>query len=104
MAPKIRKRHKTRDARIAELEVRVTTVTVRPPQRKGRKLPEVTLNIVLAEEPNPPENAIPIQWLLVTSLSINDAEQVQQIVSEYSIRWQIEIYFRALKSGCRIED
>ena len=101
-----RKRHETRDARIAELEVRATTVIVCPPyrQRPQPKLPEVTLNVVLAEEPNPPDGATPIQWLLVTTLPIDNAEQVQQIVSYYSIRWQIEIYFRTLKSGCRIEN
>jgi len=98
------KRHATRDARIAEIEVRATTVTVRPAYRVGRKLPEVTLNIVLAEETNPPNGAIPVQWLLVTTLPIDHAEQVQKIVSYYTIRWQIEIYFRTLKSGCRIED
>ncbi|MDP6059775.1 MAG: IS4 family transposase, partial [Pirellulaceae bacterium] len=99
-----RKRQETRGARIAELEVRATTVTMRPPYRQGRKLSEVTLNVVLAEEPNPPDGAIPIQWLLVTTLPIDNLEQVQQIVSYYSIRWQIEIYFRTLKSGCRIEN
>ncbi len=99
-----RKRQETRGARIAELEVRATTVTMRPPYRQGRKLSEVTLNVVLAEEPNPPDGATPIQWLLVTTLPIDNLEQVQQIVSYYSIRWQIEIYFRTLKSGCRIEN
>ena len=100
-----RKRRETRDARVAELEVRAATVTVRPAYRpKGRKLANVTLNVVLAEEPNPPNGATPIQWLLVTTLPIDDAEHVQQIISYYSIRWQIEIYFRTLKCGCRIED
>jgi len=98
-----RKRQETRGARIAELEVRATTVTVRPPYRQGRKLAEVTLNVVLAEESNPPDGVTPIQWLLVTTLPIDNPEQVQQVVSYYSIRWQIEIYFRTLKSGCRIE-
>ena len=81
-------------------------MTVRPPyrQRPKPKLPEVTLNVVLAEERNPPCGATPIQWLLVTTLPINDVEQVKQIISYYSIRWQIEIYYRTLKSGCRIED
>ena len=99
-----RKRQETRDARIAGIEVRATTVTVSPPPRQGRKLPEVTLNVVLAEEPNPPEEATPIQWLLVTTLPIDSPEQVQQIVSCYTVRWQIEIFFRTLKSGCRIEN
>jgi hypothetical protein len=100
------KRRETREARIAELEVRATTVTVRPPyrQRPNPKLPEVTLNVVLAEEPNPPNGATPIQWILVTTLPIDSAEQVQQIVSYYLTRWQVEIYFRTLKSGCRIEN
>ncbi len=98
-----RKRQQTRTPRVAELEVRATTVTVRPPYRQGPKLPEVTLNVVLAEESNPPDRATPIQWLLVTTLSIDNAQQVQEILSYYSIRWEIEIYFRTLKSGCRIE-
>lgn len=85
-----RKRHESRDGRFAELEVRATTVTVRPPYRPGRKLPEVTLNLVLVEEPNPPNGATPIQWLLATTLPIDDVEQVRQIVSYYSVRWQIE--------------
>jgi hypothetical protein len=102
-----RNRHSTREARMAELEVRATTVTVCPPYRQGRKrpkLPSVTLNLVLAEESTPPEGATPIQWLLVTTLPIDSLAQVQQIVEYYSKRWQIEIYFRTLKSGCRIEN
>jgi len=99
-----RKRHETRGARIAKLEVRATVVTVLPPYRQGPKLPEVTLNVVLAEERNSPDGATSIQWLLVTTLPIDSVEQVQQIISYYSIRWQIEIYFRTLKGGCRIED
>ena len=89
---------------MAELEVRATTVTVCPPYRQGRKFPSVTLNLVLAEEPTPPEGATPIQWMLVTTLPIDCLAQVQQVVEYYSKRWQIEIYFRTLKSGCRIEN
>jgi len=101
-----RKRHETREARLAELEVRATTVTVRHPYRPGRhrNLSDITLNVVLAEEPNPPNGATPIQWLLATTLPIDEVQQVRQIVAYYAIRWQIEIFFRTLKSGCRIEE
>lgn len=99
-----RKRHETRDARIAELEVRAATVTIYPPYRQDRKLPEVTLNVGLVEESNPPDGATPIQWLLATTLPIDDVEQVWKIVSYYSVRWKIEIYLPTLKCGCRIED
>jgi hypothetical protein len=98
-----RKRRQCRNARTAEVEIRATTVTLRPPSRPGHKLPAVTVNVVLVEETNPPEGETPIQWLLVTTLPIGDAEQVRLIVSYYCIRWQIEIYFRTLKSGCQVE-
>ena len=104
LSTETRKRQKSREARVAELEVRATTVTVVPYFRKGRKLPLVTLNVVLAEETNPPDGAEPIQWILATTLPIDNVEQVQQIISYYSVRWQIEIFYRTLKSGCRIED
>jgi hypothetical protein len=99
-----RKRRENRDARIAEVEVRATAVTLRPPSRPDRKLPDIMVNVVLVEETSPPNGVTPIQWLLITTLPIDTVEEVQQIVSYYCIRWQIEIYFKTLKSGCRIEN
>ena len=84
-----RKRRENRDARIAEVEVRATTVTLRPPHRPDRKLPAVTVNLVLVEETNLAEGETPIQWLLVTSLPITELEEIRQIVSYYCIRWQM---------------
>ena len=75
-------RNKQREARIAAVEIRAKTVTFRPPPRPDRKLPTVTLNVVLVEEPHPPEGQVPIQWILVTTLPINDVEQVQLIDNE----------------------
>ena len=100
---KTAKRQATRDARIAEVEVRTTIVTLRPPPRFDRRLPKITINVVLVEETNPPSGVEPIQWCLLTTLPINTTEQVRLIVAYYCIRWQIEVYFRTLKSGCRIE-
>ena len=97
------KRGKSRAARIASVEVRATTITLRPPWRPDRKLPEVTVNVVLVEETNPPAGCDAIQWLLVTTLPIDTPEQVQRIVRAYCVRWQIEIFFRTIKTGCRIE-
>jgi hypothetical protein len=104
--PKAKKSSRTqsRNARVAKLEVRATTVTLKPPPRPDRKLPEVTVNIVLVEETDPPDGCAPIQWLLVTTLPIDDSNQVEAIVGSYCVRWQIEIYFRTIKSGCRIEE
>ena len=97
------KREQSREARTAEVEVRAVTVKLLPPGRFDRQLPPLTVNVVLVEEQNPPADCEPIQWLLVTSLPIDTLEQVQQIVQCYCLRWQIEIFFKTLKSGCRIE-
>ncbi len=42
--------------------------------------------------------------VLLTSLPIDTLEQVQQIIQYYCVRWMIEILFRVLKSGCRVEE
>jgi len=97
------KRQQSRDARTANVEVRATTVTLRPPYRFDRQLPSITVNVVLVEEQNPPTGCERISWLLVTTLPIDTLEQVQEIVQSYCQRWQIEIFFRTLKSGCKVE-
>jgi hypothetical protein len=101
---KVGKRSKSRKARAAAVEIRATTVTLRAPWRNDRKLPEVTVNVVLVEEPNPPEDCDAIQWVLITSLPIDDMEKVKRIVEVYCIRWQIEIFFKTIKTGCRVEE
>ena len=45
----------------------------------------------------------PIEWLLLTNLSIDTAEQAGEKIAWYLGRWQVEIYFRILKSGCKVE-
>jgi Transposase DDE domain len=58
---------------------------------------------VLCEELNPPPGEDAICWMLVTTLPIETDSDVQCVIQYYCVRWQIEIYFRTLKSGCRIE-
>lgn len=98
-----RGRRQPRRSRTAEVEVRAGRVTLRPPWRPDRKLPEVTVNVVLVREINPPADDVAVEWLLLTSLPIDDAEQVRRVIQCYCVRWMIEIVFRTLKSGCRVE-
>jgi hypothetical protein len=99
-----RKRREERDARVAAVEVRAKSVTLRPPLRHRGKMPAVELNVVLVEEVNPPEGQTPIQWILITTLPIDEPEMVRLVGEYYCVRWQIEVYFKTLKSGCRIEE
>jgi hypothetical protein len=99
-----RKRQMNRPARTAEVEVRSCKITLRPPNRVDRTLESVTVNVVLVEEAMPPEGQVPIQWMLITSLPIDTDEQVRDVVAYYCVRWGIEVYFKTLKTACRIED
>lgn len=99
-----RGRRQPRQSREAVVEVRATRITLRAPQQKAGQLPDVTVNAVLVSEKNPPDGDVAVEWLLVTSLPIETADQVRLIIKYYCTRWMIEIFFRTLKSGCRVED
>jgi Transposase DNA-binding/Transposase Tn5 dimerisation domain/Transposase DDE domain len=98
-----RGRRQPRTDRNAEVEVRATTVTLRPPRRPDRRLLPVTANVVLVCELNPPPGDEPVEWILVTTLPIDTVENVRTIIQYYTVRWMIEVLFRVLKSGCRVE-
>ena len=98
-----RARRQNRETRQAHVEVRAGTLTLRPPWRADRDLPPVTVNVVMVSEPNPPAGEPPVEWMLLTTLPIDTIAQVRQVVEYYCVRWGIEVFFRTLKSGCRIE-
>jgi Transposase Tn5 dimerisation domain/Transposase DNA-binding len=98
-----RTRRQARVTRRAEVEVRAATVTLRPPWRASGKLPVVTVQVVLVREVNPPTGEEPVEWMLLSNLPIDTIEQVRLVVQYYCVRWMVEILFRTLKSGCRVE-
>jgi hypothetical protein len=98
---KIPRRGKNR-SRIATLEVRFAQVCLKPPRGKPRR--ELTIWAILAREINPPEENVPIEWLLLTTLEVSTFEQAVEKLGWYTIRWNIEVYHRTLKSGCKIEE
>jgi hypothetical protein len=93
-----------RTPRLVIQTLRVARLKLRPPHRPGKKLPVVEVTALLAREEKPPEGAEPIEWLLLTNLVVESAKDAQEKVQWYVCRWQIEIYFRILKSGCRVEE
>jgi hypothetical protein len=83
--------------------VRAKTITLLPSNHKPG-LPRVSINAVLLEEVNPPEGEKPIVWLLLTTLPIASETDIQHIVNLYLSRWGIELFFKTLKSGCKVEE
>jgi len=91
---------KTRDV---EQTIRSARVVIKAPYRPGYKFKNVEVNAVLAREENPPLGIEPIEWLLLTSLPIESFEQAATVLEWYTCRWEVEIFFRVLKSGCQVE-
>lgn len=83
------------------VSVHAGEITLNDPRRG--KPHGVRVNAVLVREKRPNKKDRPIEWLLLTSLPIETAEQVEQILSYYLQRWMIELFFKVLKSGCKIE-
>lgn len=98
-----KKKHPPRESRWAEVELRSTSIVVpRPQTAEGPE--QLTLNLVAVVEVDPPEEAEPVEWVLVTTEPIGEVSEVERIVDEYRARWVIEEWFKALKTGCRIEE
>lgn len=92
-------------ARTARMAVRFARVTVAPPQGKGQGNPApVTLDAVRTTEIDPPAGTQPLDWTLVTTVATETFAQAQERIRWYAARWQIEVYHRTFKSGCRVEN
>jgi hypothetical protein len=90
-------------ARTVHQQIRAVRVTLPAPRRPDRTLPAVEITAILATEPQPPAGEAPVEWLLLTNLPVETPEQALEKLQWYLCRWQIEVFFRILKSGCRIE-
>ena len=88
----------------AVLSVRHATMTVRPPIAKQRKYRHQNLQIIHAEELDPPEGRVPVFWKLITNLPVATHADAIHKLQWYALRWKIETFFRTLKTGCRIEE
>ncbi|KZY99012.1 transposase [Sulfitobacter sp. HI0076] len=88
----------------AVLSVKHATMTVRPPIGKQKKYRHQDLQIIHAEELNPPEGRVPVFWKLITNLPVTTHADAVHKLDWYALRWKIETFFRTLKTGCRIEE
>jgi Transposase DNA-binding/Transposase Tn5 dimerisation domain len=93
-------------ARSTKLAIRFATLTIAAPRPKKNHAvwKPLPLQVVLAEEVDPPAGETPVSWLLLTTMPVTGYEEAVQVVLWYSFRWLIERYHYALKSGCRIEE
>lgn len=94
-----------RPARRARLAIRARRVSVRLVYKR-RKHEYVDLNAVYAREVLTEETASvePLDWKLFSTAPIDTVEAVKTVLRNYSLRWRIEEFHRAWKSGvCNVE-
>jgi hypothetical protein len=90
--------------RDATLKISALSVVIRRPGQCGNEAPStLQVNLVSVREKNPPPDVVPIEWFLLTTEPIDTEDQVLRVVDIYRARWQIEEYFKALKTGCAFE-
>ena len=93
--------------RIAKVELRAGTVRIARPANgcHGDIAEAIELTLVEAREVDAPAGKTPLLWRLLTTHTVSDAAQANQIVQLYRLRWRIEQTFRALKSdGLALDD
>jgi hypothetical protein len=101
---KDRRRQLPRGGREAELCFSAAPVVLRRPDSAFISLPEtLAVHLVRVWEKHPPDGVEPLEWLLLTTEPIQSVEQIVRVVDLYRIRWVIEEFFKAIKSGCAFE-
>lgn len=94
-----------RKGRKAIMQVYSLSVNISLPymRKKCDNYKPVSVTTILCVEKNPPKGEKSIEWLLITNLSVDSYDSACEKIQWYTCRWQIEIFFKTLKSGCRIE-
>jgi hypothetical protein len=100
--------HGPQAARTAKLEVRFGPLSVPFPTHKSPYLKRlspvpITMSVVHAVEVDAPKDVEPIEWILLTSLSVKSFDDAWLVLGYYEKRWLIEEWHKALKTGCRVE-
>lgn len=96
---------KKRKAREAHMTIYAEEIYIALPnkQKKDKDYTPIKITAILCTEPNPPTGVDAIEWLLITDLTVLTFEEACEKIQWYTCRWQIEIFFKILKSGCTIE-
>jgi len=93
-------------AREVNLAVSLLPLLLQAPQRKGAragKLPPISCTAVRVWEQNPPANEEAVEWILLVSKQVENFSQALECALQYSTRWLIEEYHKALKTGLGAE-
>lgn len=94
-----------RKARIANVQYHSATVDLTIPRNQNKAEYSATLrvNVVAATELNNTDSENKLEWFILTSEPIDTAQATRKVISCYELRWRIEDYHKAWKSGVGVE-
>jgi Transposase DNA-binding/Transposase Tn5 dimerisation domain len=95
-------------ARTAKLVIAFRALSMPTPRLKSPFLKQVKpvaipMWVVWVREVDAPKGVDPIQWVLYTSLPVQNLEGAMLIVGYYEKRWLIEEWHKVLKTGFQVE-
>lgn len=95
---------RARRARTAVVTIRAARVELAAPcERVVDERRSLPVTAVLVRNSRPPKGEKPLEWLLLTTETVESVADAIRIVEYYEKRWLIEEYIKAWKSGCRVE-
>jgi hypothetical protein len=89
------------DTKERDIELNVsweTAVSIHPPSRLNQKTQQIHLSVIRCW--NDKED---IEWILYSSIAVNNFEEACEKIDWYSLRWVIEEYHKCIKTGCKLE-
>jgi len=89
-------------SRTASLTLAFEKITIRPTRIDLNAKGGLELYAVYAREEEPPEGATPIEWMLLTTETLETTDDALRMIKLYGHRWRIEEWHRVLKSGCKV--
>lgn len=89
--------------RIARLSIRHACVSLNAPCRDPRFTEPISVWAVYLIEEKPPAGLDPIQWMLLSSEAVETFDDACERVAWYCLRWLIEEWHKAEKTGCSLE-
>lgn len=98
------KRRDGKAERLIKQKISTRKIKLSPCKKNGVEVCSIEINAVLAYEVEPPQGEEPVEWLLLTSLPVEEANEALEILRFYLARWEVEVFFKILKSGCKIEE
>jgi hypothetical protein len=94
-----RRGHDGEPKKIHHLHVSWSGIEIQPPKYMGKKKEPILGTYIRVWEEKPGE----LEWILFTSLPINNFEEALEKIKWYARRWMIEEYHKCLKTGCNVE-